>query len=46
MCTICYYLYPKGGSDDSWASVKLKLLGDMEMLKNLQEYNIANTKGD
>ncbi len=29
VCTICYFIYPKGGSDDQWASVKLKLLGDM-----------------
>jgi Microtubule-binding stalk of dynein motor len=29
VCTICYFIYPKGGADDQWASVKLKLLGDM-----------------
>lgn len=38
VCTICYFLYPTGGSDDQWASVKLKLLGDMQLLNNLKGY--------
>jgi Microtubule-binding stalk of dynein motor len=39
-------MYPKGGVDDQWASVKLKLLGDMQLLTNLKEYDVAKTKGD
>ena len=46
VCTICYFLYPKGGADDQWASVKLKLLGDMQLLSNLKEYSVSNTKSD
>jgi dynein heavy chain len=46
VCTICYFIYPKGGSDDQWASVKLKLLGDMQLLANLKEYDVAKTKTD
>lgn len=46
VCTICYFIYPKGGSDDQWASVKLKLLGDMQLLASLKEYDVAKTKSD
>ena len=46
MCTIVYFLYPKGGTDESWASVKLKLLGDMQCLQNLKEYEVSKTKTD
>jgi dynein heavy chain len=46
VCTICYFVYPKGGSDDQWASVKLKLLGDMQLLTSLKEYNVEKTKAD
>ena len=46
MCTICYFIYPKGGSDDTWASVKLKLLGDMQLLANLKEFDVSKTKAD
>lgn len=46
MCTICYFIYPKGGADDQWASVKLKLLGDMQLLSSLKEYDVAKTKAD
>jgi dynein heavy chain, axonemal len=46
VCTICYFIYPKGGADDAWASVKLKLLGDMQLLQNLKEYDVAKTKSD
>ena len=46
MCTICYFIYPKGGSDDTWASVKLKLLGDIQLLANLKEFDVSKTKAD
>jgi dynein heavy chain, axonemal len=46
VCTICYFIYPKGGSDDTWASVKLKLLGDMQLLANLKEFDVSKTKAD
>lgn len=46
VCTICYFIYPKGGADDQWASVKLKLLGDMQLLASLKEYDVAKTKSD
>lgn len=46
VCTICYFLYPSGGSDDSWLNVKSKLLGDMQLLTKLKEYEVANTKND
>jgi hypothetical protein len=46
VCTICYFLYPKGGSDDNWASVKSKLLGDIQLLASLKEYDVSKTKSD
>lgn len=46
VCCICYFLYPKGGSDESWASIKLKMLGDMQMLATLKEYEVSKTKSD
>ena len=43
---MCYYMYPKAVSDDTWASVKLKLISDMDLLKNLKEYQVDKLKTD
>jgi len=28
VCSICFFLYPGGGTDNSWGNVKLKVLAD------------------
>ena len=43
---MCYNLYPKSTSDETWQQVKLKLLGDMGLLAALKEYDVAKTKSD
>lgn len=45
VCAIAYLLYPKTNlSDTSWPSVKVGLLGDMGLVKNLQEYQVAECR--
>ncbi len=46
VCTMCYYMYPKAVPDDAWASVKLKLISDMDLLKNLKEYQVDKLKAE
>jgi hypothetical protein len=46
VCNAAYYLYPHGGNDDSWLNIKNKLLGDMQVLANLKNYDVAKTKKD
>ena len=43
---MAYFLYPGSTADDSWAMVKLKLLGDMQLLKNLKELKVHEIKTD
>jgi dynein heavy chain len=35
VCGIALFLYPKSGSDVTWATIKVQLLGDMQLLRNL-----------
>ncbi len=46
VCTMCYFMHPKGGTDDTWAAVKLKLLGDMQLLNTLRELEVGKIKTD
>ncbi len=43
---MCYYMYPKAVADDTWGSVKLKLISDMQLLQNLKEYQVDKLKTD
>ena len=49
VCQIAFYLYAKqkdqAGGDD-WNIIKSKLLGDMQLLNNLRNFDINQVKGD
>ena len=48
VCQIAFYLYcdPKDQRDDSWAALKVKLLGDMRLLDGLRNFEISSVKGE
>ena len=48
VCQIAFYLYvdPKEQRDDSWNSLKSKLLGDMGLLNGLKQFDITTVKKD
>jgi len=48
VCKIAFYLYCdlKEQKDDSWNTLKVKLLGDMSLLNNLKNYDITDLKFD
>jgi hypothetical protein len=43
---MAWFLWPGSTAAADWATVKLKLLGDMKLLDGLKNYNIEKTKGD
>ena len=43
--TLAFHYYIRD-SNDQWANVKLKMLGDMQLLANLKDYKIEKAKGD
>lgn len=43
--TIAFHYYCRS-ADDSWGTVKLKMLNDMQLLNNLKAYDIAKAKSD
>lgn len=43
--TLAFYYYNRDANND-WANVKLKMLGDMQLLANLKAYDIAKAKPD
>ena len=48
VCQIAFYLFidPKEQRDDSWASVKVKLLGYSGLLDGLRNFEISTVKGE
>lgn len=44
MCSIAFHLYPKTSGEANWASIKSGLLGDMQLLNGLKNYEVAKTK--
>jgi hypothetical protein len=40
------YCDPKDQRDDSWAALKVKLLGDMRLLDGLRNFEISSVKGE
>lgn len=45
-CITVAFCYYKNDSNLEWANVKLKMLGDMQLLQNLKAYEINKAKGD
>lgn len=43
---ISFYLYVDAKQDDSWPTIKNKLLGDMGLLSGLQKFDITTVKPD
>jgi len=43
--TIAFHYYARD-SNDTWANVKLKMLGNMQLLTSLKEYDISKAKSD
>lgn len=43
--TIAFHYYCRDAKDD-WANVKLKMLGNMQLLNSLKEYDISKAKSD
>lgn len=46
VCTMAWFLWPGSTADNTWPTVKLKLLGDMKLLDGLKTYNVEKTKND
>lgn len=46
VCTICFFLYPKTGSNSDWANVKIQVLSDTRVIDNLKSYQIEKLKTD
>lgn len=43
--TLAFYYFIRDSNDD-WANIKLKMLGDMKMLEKLKTYDISVAKND
>ena len=46
VCALTYFLYPTGTADGSWANVKIKLLGDTQLLATLKKFDPSKVKTD
>lgn len=48
VCKVAFFLYVelKEQKDDTWASLKTKLLGDMQLLNGLRTFDITKVKGE
>lgn len=48
VCRVAFFLYVelKEQKDDTWASLKTKLLGDMQLLNGLRTFDITKVKGE
>jgi hypothetical protein len=46
VCTMAWFLMLGSTADGSWATVKLKLLGQMGLLEILKTYDVSKTKSD